>query len=402
MIGNRKINLDEICIGLVLFTLPVSMKLNSIILIITSAYFTYKILKVRTLKNIRFYGISILFFAAQLLSFFLSVNNKEAEEKLILYLSFIIFPFIFSYAQSNIKLEKFRLFKWLFYGIITVLIYGLIRFLYDIVVLDARYDYGRGVALFLKYIPHHIYFSMYVLISIYIVVLEFLENRKSKVLMIFVPVLFLSLILLSSRMAIALSILVLPPFIYYKLNHVINRRKAFIVIFSTVLLLTIIGFSNKFARDRILYTYYEITDMEISENPFSGISFREKIWKGSIYLIKKSPWIGYGVGDTQRKLNDSYKSFGFEEVIWFNAHNQYLQLILHHGLLIVLLLFVMLFLLLKKLVKKKAHFVLFCWLIIGSFSLTESILSRQWGVILFAFVLNYSIYLAQDETKEII
>ena len=69
----------------------------------------------------------------------------------------------------------------------------------------------------------------------------------------------------------------------------------------------------------------------------------------------------------------------------FNAHNQFLQVLIDHGLIgLLILLFYSFFMIYSSIVKKKFIFTIFLCIIILNF-LTESILETQSGVIFFAF-----------------
>jgi O-antigen ligase len=132
-----------------------------------------------------------------------------------------------------------------------------------------------------------------------------------------------------------------------------------------------------------------LLNISTTEKPFFGVSFRLQIWYSILDLIYQSPLTGYGIGDITELLNIRYNK---NELQGLNAHNQYLQFILHHGIIIFLFLFLFVYKLIKQCVLNKNSVLLFSWIVLLSFSFTESILNRQWGVILFAFIVNYSIY----------
>lgn len=382
--------IDEIFIGLVLFSLPINISFNSFIVTAISAFFLYKSITQTTFKSLIIYTPSFVFFGVQLFSYIISDNKQEAGIKLLLFSSFVLFPICFSYlTHKKIKLNQNNVFKFLLYGTLIILLYGFIRFFYDIIFLNVRYDYGRAVALILKYIPHHVYMSMFILISIFIILNDSIENSKIKKSLYLVPFLYLLLILLSSRMAILLGIVILPLFLFRKLKHKNNQKKMMIYGGLLMFLVIMIGFSNNFVRDKILYTYYDLLNIATKEKPFFGISFRQQIWSSALDLIYQSPLLGYGIGDIQEILNNTYNK---KEIMGLNAHSQYLQFILHHGIVVFLILIVIIFKLIKQCFNNKNVVLLFSWIIILSFCLTESILNRQWGVNLFALILNYSIY----------
>lgn len=401
---DKRYRIQESLLGVVLVTLPLTMQLNSLAIILAVVYFFFVSIREKSLGNLKLYWMSFAFFLAQLGSFAFSENQKLAGTRLTLFLSFLLFPIIFSNLNVSGKkrLDNFRLSRWLFYGTLGILIYGLARFLYDIIALDVRYDYGRGVALFLKYVPHHVYLSMFIIISIFGVLKKAIDVQKHRWFLVVIPIFYVALILLSSRTAILISVLILPLVSYFILKEKLRRKKTIRILGFVFLILISAGFLNDFARDKILHTYYELANISTVEKPFAGVSFRKGIWSSSLALIQQSPWIGYGIGDIQTIMDTYYKEHNLERLVYLNAHNQYLQFFLHHGILIGSLLIGCIIGLLRKLIKQKQSFLLFCWFIVLSFSMTESILMRQWGVVLFAFVLNYSIYaLNYADTEEL-
>ena len=389
-INLQNIKVSELLIGLILFSLPISIGINSFILIIVTMFFLWKIIKGKIYRELPLYTISFVFFLAQSISYTLSINKQEAGTKLLLYASFVLFPICFSYlTNKKIKLNQNTVFEFLLYGTVIILLYGSTSFLYDVIFLSERYDYGRAVALLLKYIPHHVYMSMFILISIFTTLVNRIENGENKKSVYILPILYLFLILLSSRMAIFLGVIILPLFLFKKMKEKKIQKKY--IIYGGVLMsiLTIIAFSNNFVRDKIVYTYYDLLNITTKEKPFFGVSFRQQVWGSVLDLISQSPLLGYGIGDIQNLLNNSYTK---KELIGLNAHNQYFQFILHHGVIIFFTLLLLVFKLIKKCLLNKNSVLLFSWVVLLSFGLTESILNRQCGIILFAFTVNYSIY----------
>jgi O-antigen ligase len=382
--------IEEALTGVILFSLPISYGLNSLAIAVTTIFFLYRTFKKRDFKNLIIYYTSFGFFLAQFFSYIFSDNKAVASVKLLLYLPFLLIPISFSYLSINkITLNTNKIFKYLFYGTLVILVYGSFRFLYDVIFVGERYDYGRAVTLLLKYIPHHVYMSMFILISIYAILvgqIDFGENKKS---LFFTPFLYLFLILLGSRMAILLGVFVLPIFLFKRLKgkKEFKRLSLFGGVFSLIIL--IIGLSNDFVLDKIIYSYYDLLSIPTKEKPFLGVSYRKQVWSSAVDLIYQSPFWGYGVGDVQEALNNSYK---ISDIKGLNAHNQYFQFILNYGIFICLILFFLIFKVIKQCVINKQNVLFFSWLILLFFCLSESILNRQWGVVLFAFILNFSIY----------
>ncbi len=393
MIGKlfHKINHEEFFLGIILFTLPFPNSFNSKAIVVSLIFFVYKIIKNRSLSNLKFYAFSFLFFISQLISFSLSSNFSEAIKKLILFLPFLILPLFFVGIKKE-KIDVYRLFNYLNYGVLTIILYGWIRFLFDILYLEERYDYGRTIALLSKYIPHHVYLSIFILIGIYATVKGFVSKSLKAYNLWFLPFLYVMIFVLGSRTAMVIAIFVLPLLIFNTLKGNFKIKNIITILSFSFLILMIIGFSNEFSRDKIIFTYYDLANIATKRKPFDGISDRKMIWKSTVDAIKDSPYIGYGLGDAQYALNTKYSTNGYYSVMGMNTHNQYLQFLLTYGFIITALLLIVIISLVYKCVYNKDYFLTYLWLVLLTFCLTESILNRHWGVLLFAYILNLSIY----------
>ena len=142
---------NEFFLGLILFTLPISININSIIIIIAISFFLYKNIKENSCINLKFFLPSFLFFLIQILSFYLSTNYDESVKKLTLFLPFLLFPLCFSPYLKDKNINVFRLFNYLLFGVFFIVIYGGFRFVFDIIFLNEKYNYGHGINLFMKY-----------------------------------------------------------------------------------------------------------------------------------------------------------------------------------------------------------------------------------------------------------
>ena len=231
--------------------------------------------------------------------------------------------------------------------------------------------------------------SMFILISIYAILVGQIDFGKNKKSIFITPFLYLFLILLGSRMAILLGVFVLPIFLFKRLKGKKEYKK--FVLFGGVfsLIILIVGLSNDFVLDKIIYSYYDLLNIPTKEKPFLGVSYRQQVWYTVVDLIYQSPFWGYGIGDVQEVLNNSYEN---SDIKGLNAHNQYFQFILNYGIFISLVLFFLTFRVIKQCIINKQSILFFSWLILLFFCLSESILNRQWGLVLFALILNFSIY----------
>lgn len=121
---------------------------------------------------------------------------------------------------------------------------------------------------------------------------------------------------------------------------------------------------------------------------------RVLIYKNYISLIKTNVDVGYGYKNGEQIVNSKFNHN-------FNAHNQYFQSLFNSGILGIFSLMIFClypFFIKKNNDKKRYGFALFILLIIFNF-LFESLLFRQWGLIIvsFSFAMYYQFLKAKTE-----
>ena len=131
-------------------------------------------------------------------------------------------------------------------------------------------------------------------------------------------------------------------------------------------------------------------DTYTSLNSNYSNSFRVNIYNCAINVFKRSPFLGYGVGDAQDELNNCY-SYKDQLLLnnKYNSHNQYLDFAIKLGLLGLATFMVLL--IANYQYAKYSKDELFRYIIIFyclNF-FTENLLARQSGLILFVFLINF-------------
>jgi O-antigen ligase len=132
---------------------------------------------------------------------------------------------------------------------------------------------------------------------------------------------------------------------------------------------------------------------------FTGGTIRLAIWKIAIEIVNENKaWLGgIGTGDHQDSLTKAYikKNVypgdvlqGKEGFLHYNAHNQFLQFYLANGLIGLFLFILMIYFLLTNAQQKKNLLLLSLVLFLVLFSLTESALSAQKGIVFFCFFMS--------------
>jgi O-antigen ligase len=124
----------------------------------------------------------------------------------------------------------------------------------------------------------------------------------------------------------------------------------------------------------------------------STIESRIIIWSSALETISRKPITGYGFGQGQQALEETYEKNGFEWGVAesLNAHNEFLSTMLDFGLPGLSLLVLMIAIPFAQAVKTKDGLAESFLIIMILFFLAETVLSRQKGVVFFS--LFYSLF----------
>ena len=132
---------------------------------------------------------------------------------------------------------------------------------------------------------------------------------------------------------------------------------------------------------------FTINNSKSIESNSYGVRF--VIYKNASELIKEFPFFGYGIGDYNDKLKESYKKNNPSLEVYYNSHNQYISFLLVGGLFLLLLYFIFLYLNVKLAIKKRNINSLIILCFYSIVMLSENILERENGVIFFSFFLCF-------------
>ena len=239
---------------------------------------------------------------------------------------------------------------------------------------------------------HPIYLAMYLIFSCCLTIWLYKDHqrksRKKAVLLgLFLLYNFVTVVLLSSRTQLFILLVLITVFVIY-LSY--TRKKMLLGIGSLVVVYAIglvFILSNPFTRERLLQAIKP--GMHFSENQFGegGLSLRTYKWKYALETIKQHPLIGTGTGDSQDELQKTYArhdfKIGYEQR--FNAHNQFLQVMLEVGLIGLLSFLICLGGAFYVAWKNKQILYLVFTTIFTISCFTESMLEVNKGIIFYAF-----------------
>jgi O-antigen ligase len=207
---------------------------------------------------------------------------------------------------------------------------------------------------------------------------------------------FLTLLLLLS--ASKLFIILLLPFILWKVVSTQDNLKLKIISISAALVLILAtGFAISSRLMELKNTDLSIAFREsyTYDTPFNGVTIRLLQWRlGTEILEDHNAWLtGVGIGSKQEILNEYYKKYsvytgnpelGDKGYLDYNFHNQYMESLVSGGVIALLILFTVFFVIFLN--KNKHFFPLMVYIITLLFFLTESVLERQAGVMMFSLL----------------
>ena len=233
-----------------------------------------------------------------------------------------------------------------------------------------------------------IYLSLYCNLG-FVVVLKtpFIKNKVLKNILAAYFVVFI--LLISAKIGIISLILILALYTY---NFESSNLKIRMLIGSGVIIILLIGVSQfSFLKDRFL-TSTKYDYKEQYGHAWNSVTYRLAIWSCSLEAIKRKPLLGAGTGGGQASLEKIYAERGFSWGLQesYNPHNEFLSAMLDLGFLGPVVLLIMLGALLHRAIRVKDILLISFIIIMFLFFLTESILLRQKGIIIFCFM--YSLF----------
>ncbi len=304
-------------------------------------------------------------------------------------MGFALFPI--SIFLSQIKLNSSQLIKltWvLLIGSLLLALKGLLLYVF----VDSFYQYDQQHDFIFRYrsefnqhtqIPPT-YASIYFAFASIMVFLQLKQMTWGKVLAIaMVIILLLNMILLSAKMPIiAFGLIMLFLLIRKNIFLGMMNKKRWLIAGSIITLLILGMFI--FTRWGELFTGLTYRNIEQQEN---SVGIRKGITQCGLQLSKEHFLAGIGPQNVQQALNQCYYQFEGDDFSRhsFNTHNQYLDSLISHGILGLVLLLIMIIYPIVQAIRLKDPILLSFTLLIALCMLTENILSRQAGVVFYAF-----------------
>ena len=343
--------------------------------------------KIKQLFSCRLFWFFTLYYLVYLIGMFYTNDLEEGKQELILKSTIFIFPLIFASIQAKLTENQFEWVIWSF--CIAVILASLITFREGFTVII---DKDSGIPILEKLvILHRPYLGMYIVFVIFYFFTQLYNyqyKNQEKYLLPAIMYLLIFLFLLKSN--VALIALLFTALFIFSLIMLKRRKTIVLLIFYTVLFLLVFQYYYFIEQTVHELTHIYLIDDTIQQaEPASDNEARKNIWNCSHTILKdnRAFWFGMGTGDVENQLLNCYATNGmdYELLHRFNAHNEFLQEILRHGvfgLIIFLLLIGQAFWIG---IQRANYFYVTFILIFCICSMTESILSRQAGVVFFTF-----------------
>ena len=232
---------------------------------------------------------------------------------------------------------------------------------------------------------HPTYFGLLSTISIIISFFRILENKKLR---FSIPLVIglIGVVISGAKIAIISFLTVVIILIILKTK---SKRNKFIIIFFVIvgsgfLVTNVPLLKNRF--NEILVTKFEPPQGII----YNSTNVRIAIIECTFDTFRKSPIFGYGTGGTKEEMTNCYKQYDTDifarHNYYYNSHNQYFSFAISFGLFGFLIFLFWVGWYVKKAIEH--HDILFLVIMINFIIifLTENLLERQTGNILFSFI----------------
>lgn len=395
---------------LIWFTLPISIRLNSIAIFIGSmALLIIFLRKPHPIQKRKLYYLSvpiILFFVYAFSvynNFFELIVLKEIEQLL----SLLVFPLLFMISSSD--KESFKQVS-LSALVLSLSLAGILM------IGDSAWWYFKtgSISVFtyhslsLPFETGAIYMSFFILVTLLQINEIHWLALAGKVKYIIISFLVLILFLLASKLLIILGVVMLILKYHSYIKYSLQRRKILIPLLIILALMMVIPLGLRLKKLSNPNLNIVLADSYKYDSPLNGLNLRLiQLRFGVEILVDNDAWLGgVGVDESQETLNNMYIKYGLYTgyegsddtgYLEYNFHNQFMETFVRVGIVGVLLLFLMFVLMLS--VPQNTRFVSdWVIVIIFMFFLTESVIERQVGIVYFCLV--YSSYFPSNSLNE--
>ncbi len=391
------------------FTLPFHININNLFIIgfcVVSFLFLKKSSFIQALKENPYVLLVWGWALWNALSLIWTDDIAQGINILTKSLFYFIIPFSFLAVYDSINSKVVNLiFRYFIYGSLFT---SLVCFVNAIL---NTYEYGSvnpfneingnffsyiNFTSFLK--THPIYLAFQVLISLFLVIYDYFDNKILK-LPVFIKtgiiIYLVILLMLLNSFIMVFNLILLLVFCFFMLKSI----KVKIVLSITILFFTLISSGFLLEKSKSIDIKSDLTETDFSGNHFTALKARVAKAHGAIAVIKENLWFGVGIGDTNKELMKGYQQIGFKHGIEkkYNPHNQYLTELLKSGIIGFIVFLCVILQQFKSALKNKNTIQLFFIISLALFFLTESVLERQMGIVVFMFFTTLFLFMKENK-----
>ncbi|MFC0603407.1 O-antigen ligase family protein [Winogradskyella pulchriflava] len=373
---------------------PDKFKAWPIALLVLTVIIRYLKMDTKPVLDIKKFIICIGFFIILILSIAYSSDISYALKKLETGLSLLVFPLVFYLIAGDKALFNKKTIHTVKLTFIISLVFFLIStFTYFFFTepfftfKDTLEHYTNLVDIRIsEYSIHSIYLSIYIGVAIIFSFSLFKGKNESdnmNIIIYFILLILIVFMAILNKKGPIISLGILGVFLVIKNKFSYQR-----FIFISLTVMALVGLIVVLPRFNDENKFREL--LEIGENRGSSTGLRLQIYECALQQIVKSPIVGHGWGDIKNVLNDCYLNDNRKLLLEsnYNSHNQYLSILLSIGVLGFSAFLYYLFYIFKISKKEDSQILFFLILYFCLNMLTENILEREDGVILFAFFVN--------------
>jgi O-antigen ligase len=380
-------NISTVILTLVLITLPLGFAVNSSSIILFFIFGCYKVISKK--EKITFNYIQILLLGFYLLcaiSLIWTDNFLNTKNGLIRFLPYLALPIAYTFnnvsQESNKVIVKYfsrSLFLYAFYCFIL----GVVKF----------YKTSDTSYLFYHELSNNLFNVNAIYLSVFVsfgIMCFLIQKRKTKFDVFGTIFLSFFLILLSSKIIITVTFLLVGLFFFKKIKTVKIKFKH---IFFTLGIGLVLFLASNNIFNRVKVEYLETSINEVLEKKDFGHVY---LWTGvglrvfqlkvfyEILLEQKKYSLGFGLSNSQQSLNKKYTDYNlYPGFLNYNYHNQYIQIVAELGFVGLFFILSLFLTLLRQSIIYKDYFLFYFILLTITVCFTESFLWRQRGMVFF-------------------
>lgn len=392
-----------------LITLPFDFFYSQIVLV-SFAVHTLIHCRRENLQGLRKPALMLLggFFLLGLLSISYSTDKPEGISIVTRQLALLIIPILF--ALTGLDLKKYTERLLLIFGLTCM---ATVLYLYADAIHTIAYFHLPWRSLFsLVFMNHNFslpiemhatYLSLYVAFSIIVFSRQLIKERTwamKFICLCIIGILSLGLLQLSSR-AVFISILLVfniafPVFVFT------GRQRVRFMVVSVLLSVSLLLVISRVDSFKVRYINELKTDLSGKVALIEINEPRMARWELIAGLIKRSPVIGYGTGSEKRMLKEKY----FENRLFnsyiqeFNAHSEYLSLMLKMGIFGLLYFGIILFAGFRTSWKNRDLPLMGFLILVTIVCVSENLLDLNKGIFFFSFF--YPLFLWKTRSESLI